>query len=92
MLVTLPAGKTGFWVRWVGVPFDRAVRFHRNLGRLALAAATLHLLVSMTNVRVRVRVCVYTFLYLCAHVMYETARTRAINQIHPKTTTHDRPP
>ena len=50
MLVTLSSGKTGFWVRWVGLPFDRAVKFHRQLGRVTLIAASIHFAMSAKEV------------------------------------------
>ncbi|KAM3568988.1 hypothetical protein VYU27_008902 [Nannochloropsis oceanica] len=47
MLVTLPASKTGPWVRLCRLPFERAIVFHRALGHLTLVAASIHLGISI---------------------------------------------
>eukprot|EP00937_MAST-01D_sp_MAST-1D-sp2_P000986 g986.t1 len=41
-LVFLPAARNSLWERVFGVPFERALRFHRLLGRMFLVVATLH--------------------------------------------------
>lgn len=44
MLAFLPVSKTTLWVRACGLPFDRAVRFHRWLSYLAMGTMTIHLI------------------------------------------------
>ena len=43
MLAFLPVSKTALWVRACGLPFERAVRFHRWLSYLAIGTMTAHL-------------------------------------------------
>lgn len=42
MMVSLPITKTSLWVKLLGVPFDRAVKFHRVLARYTLVVLSLH--------------------------------------------------
>ena len=44
-LVTLPVTRTSLWVFVFGIPFERAVRWHRAFGKMFVVAVYLHLLV-----------------------------------------------
>jgi len=41
-LTFLPAARNSVWVAVFGVPFERAIRFHRMLGRLFMVTCTVH--------------------------------------------------
>ena len=44
-LLLLPAARNSMWVACFGVPFERAVRYHRFLGSLAYLLVTVHMLI-----------------------------------------------
>ena len=43
-LLALPVARNGLWDAAFGVPFERAVRYHRGLGWLTWASVTAHML------------------------------------------------
>ena len=44
-LVVLPASRTSIWVIVFGIPFERAIKWHRLFGKLFIGSVYLHLLV-----------------------------------------------
>ena len=44
-IVTLPVTRTGIWVKVLGVPFDRALQFHRFIGRATFLSLVAHFVV-----------------------------------------------
>ena len=44
-LVVLPASRTSVWVLVFGIPFERAIKWHRLFGKLFIISVYLHLLV-----------------------------------------------
>lgn len=44
-LVVLPASRTSVWVIIFGIPFERAIKWHRLFGKLFIIAVYLHLIV-----------------------------------------------
>jgi NAD(P)H-flavin reductase len=48
-LVTLPVSRTTLWLHVFGIPFERAVKFHTVVARLASISALAHLVTAMAN-------------------------------------------
>ena len=43
-LLALPVARNGLWDAAFGIPFERAVRYHRGLGWLTWGSVTAHML------------------------------------------------
>ena len=48
-LVFLPVTRNSLWIPLLGVSFERAIKFHRWLGRIATFTAVIHLLVMLQS-------------------------------------------
>jgi hypothetical protein len=59
-LTLLPASKSSLWLKPFASPgFERLLKFHKQLGRVVLVAASIHLALSLDMVRLSLYVCVY---------------------------------
>jgi hypothetical protein len=52
-LLLLPAARNSMWVSAFGIPFERAIKYHRMMGAIAYMCVTVHMMIWFIKVRAR---------------------------------------